>query len=97
MDSKPIGQGSNPWGRAKLLILGIKQRTGHKAARRNWTLWEVEELPLPLINKKNKQLKQWMMEIVLSGTSESAKVKFVKTNVKSDFIKKIKKKFGKSK
>ncbi len=38
-----------------------------------------------------------MMEIVLSGTSESAKVKFVKTNVKSDFVKKIKKKFGKSK
>ncbi len=40
-----------------------------------------------------------MMEnMVLSGTSESSKVKFVKTNFKSDFVrkleKKIKKRFG---
>ena len=36
--------------------------------------------------------------MVLSGTSESSKVKFVKTNFKSDFVsslkKKMKKKFG---
>ena len=43
-----------------------------------------------------------MMEnIVLSGTSESSKVKFVKANFKSDFVKtlkkKLKKKFGKKK
>lgn len=43
-----------------------------------------------------------MMEnIVLSGTSESSKVKFVKTNFKSDFVrkleKKIKKRFGRIK
>jgi hypothetical protein len=43
-----------------------------------------------------------MMEnIVLSGTSESSKVKFVKANFKSDFVKilkkKLKKRFGKTK
>ena len=43
-----------------------------------------------------------MMEnMVLSGTSESSKVKFVKTNFKSDFVKtlnkKLKKRFGKTK
>ena len=43
-----------------------------------------------------------MMEnMVLSGTSESSKVKFVKTNFKSDFAKtlkkKLKKRFGKTK
>jgi hypothetical protein len=43
-----------------------------------------------------------MMEnIVLSGTSESSKVKFVKTKFKSDFVKtlkkKLKKRFGKLK
>ena len=37
-----------------------------------------------------------MMENMdLSGTSESSKVKFVKTNFKSDFVKKLKKKFKK--
>jgi hypothetical protein len=45
-----------------------------------------------------------MMKEVLSGTCESGRVKFVKTNVKSDFVrslkkrlKKIKKRFGKTK
>ena len=42
-----------------------------------------------------------MMREVLSGTSESSKVKFVRTNFKSDFVKtlkkKLKKKFGKKK
>jgi hypothetical protein len=40
-----------------------------------------------------------MMREVLSGTSKSSKVKFVKTNVNSDFVsslkKKLNKKFGK--
>ena len=34
-----------------------------------------------------------MMREVLSGTSESSKVKFVRTNFKSDFVKILKKKF----
>jgi hypothetical protein len=42
-----------------------------------------------------------MGNMVLSGTSESSKVKFVKDNFKSDFVKtlkkKLKKKFGKKK
>jgi hypothetical protein len=41
------------------------------------------------------------MKEVLSGTFESGKVKFVKTNVNTDFFKslrkKIKKRFGRSK
>lgn len=36
-----------------------------------------------------------MEKMVLSGTSESSKVKFVKTNFKSDFVRKIKKKIKK--
>lgn len=32
-----------------------------------------------------------MMKVVLSGTGESGKVKFVKTNTKSDFLKRLKK------
>jgi hypothetical protein len=42
-----------------------------------------------------------MMKEVLSGTCESGRVKFVKTNVKTDFLKslkrKIKKRFGRFK
>lgn len=42
-----------------------------------------------------------MEKIVLSGTSESSKVNFVRTNFKSDFVKtlkkKLKKRFGNTK
>jgi hypothetical protein len=42
-----------------------------------------------------------MMREVLSGTCESGRVKFVKTNVKTDLLRrlkrKVKKRFGKSK
>ena len=36
-----------------------------------------------------------MGKLVLSGTSESSKVKFVRTSLKSDFVRRIKKKIKK--
>ena len=39
----------------------------------------------------NKQLKEWMMREVLSGTSESSKVKLIRVNTNTDWLRKLKK------
>ena len=52
-------------------------------------VYKVGSIPTEVtkINNKNKR----MMKEVLSGTCESGRIKFIKTNVKSDFLRKLKK------